>query len=310
MNFRSPTKEALPWPDLGSFYDYNIVVPKRGGLGNQLFQYAAALRGAAETGGSVFWVPSDNPLRRPDIQLEDLVGPQPRATAAQMASFLWPPPDMSCWLSQWNRRGRRKLNLGRVVWRIPDGIMEQIELSFWGRTLLFDAFFQDPAYYEPMLQEVVDRILSRRPVPTDTASDELAVSFRVGADFREMGWCLPWEFYENAASSLDPQRQCIIRVICDEPAAVAEYNNRFHNCGWSIAHSPANSRHKAINDFWHLAHAGRLVLSCSTFAWWAAVVNEKLYSGTPGRIVAPDPWQPVYRNRLVRSSWRTLHSGG
>ena len=53
--------------------------------------------------------------------------------------------------------------MGRPVWRLTDGIMEQVESPVCGRGLLFASFFQAPCCFEPALDRVVRQILERRP---------------------------------------------------------------------------------------------------------------------------------------------------
>lgn len=292
--------------DLGGLSADRIVVCKRGGLGNQLFQYAAALQGRRLTGARLAFTKTDDDLRSRDIQLEDLVGELPAAGARDMAAFLWPPPWSPLWVSRWNRRLRRRLGIGRVVWRVEDGIMEQIEASFFGRYLLFDGLFQSPGCFEPTLPEVVEHILRQRPAGADDAPDAIAVSFRLGEDFTSLGWSLPWDFYRQAIDRLDPESQRVLWPVSDVPLTTPRLAQFLASLGRRVEVPAAVGTSKSLSDFWNLARAAKVVLSPSTFAWWAAVVGDRIHSGRTEAVVFPDPWYPREKAFLRRPGWEKI----
>jgi len=283
-----------------------IVVLRRGGLGNQLFQHAAALAAARATGAPIHYTVTDEPLRAKDPQLEDLVGPLPAATTAQLARFLWPPPWTPRRFLRLARRLRWSLGIGRPVWRLADGLLEQAERPYWGDGMLFDSMFLSPACYEPGLARVVDEVLARRPAWAVRRPDITAVNFRTAADFGRNGWVLPWTYCEAALEAIDPARSGTIWAIGDEPAAARAAAERLREAGWRVDTPEAGGSARGLDDFWNLARAGRLVMSASTFTWWAAVVGDAM-AGSDGRLVAcPDPWQPPRNGFLRRPTWRAV----
>lgn len=289
--------------ELGSLFANRIVVCKRGGLGNQLFQYAAALQGRKLTGARLVFTKTDDDLRSRDIQLEDLVGELPAARTRDMAAFLWPPPWSPLWMSRWNRRLRRRFGIGRVVWRVEDGIMEQIEASFFGRHLLFDGLFQSPGCFESTLPEVVEHILTRRPVGAEDAREAIAVSFRLGEDFTSLGWSLPWDFYRQAIERLDPESQRVVWPVSDVPLTTPQLAQFLERLGRRVEVPEVVGSSKSLSDFWNLARAGKVILSPSTFAWWAAIVGDHIHSGRKEAVVFPDPWYPREKAFLRRPGW-------
>jgi hypothetical protein len=93
----APTPSAQPRLSLDGFHDYSIVVLRRGGLGNQLFQHAATLGVSMTTGGTVVYARSDETIHSHAVQLhavqlhavqlEDFVGTVPRVISK--STFTW-----------------------------------------------------------------------------------------------------------------------------------------------------------------------------------------------------------------------------
>lgn len=287
-----------------------IVVLRRGGLGNQLFQHAAAIAGSRAAGGNVFYTPSDDMLRVKDPQLEDLVGDLPRATSAQLTRFLWPPAWTPRSAMMWARRFRWRFDIGRPVWRLADGIMEQVERPFLGDGLLYDALFQAPSCFEPGLGAVVAQVLERRPAWASRRDDVVAVNFRTAADFRSLGWVLPWAYYEAALERVDPDRRRTLWPIGDERVTVDGAADRLRAAGWRVESPGGHAARPGLNDFWNLARAGSLVMSTSTFTWWAAVVGDEMSRAASRIVTFPTPWQPPDKTFLKRDSWLAVEYSG
>lgn len=287
-----------------------IVVLRRGGLGNQLFQHAAAIAGSRARGVRVFYTRSDDVLRAKDPQLEDLVGALPEATSLQLAGFLRPPAWTPRPAVMWARRLRWRFGIGRPVWRLADGIMEQVERPFWGTGLLYDGLFQAPSSFEPGLAEVVAQVLQRRPAWAVRRDDVTAVNFRTAADFRSLGWVLPWKYYDAALERVDPERRRAVWPIGDERATVDEAVDRLRLAGWRVESPEGHAAHPGVNDFWNLARAGSLVMSTSTFTWWAAVVGDAMAQDASRLVTCPTPWQPPENTLLRRAAWLAVEYHG
>lgn len=287
-----------------------LIVLRRGGLGNQLFQHAAVIAASRVTGGSVFYTPSDEMLRAKDPQLEDLVGALPRATTAQLARFLWPPAWTPRPAVMWARRLRWRFGIGRPVWRLMDGVMEQVERPVWGDGLLYDSLFQTPACFEHGLAHVVGQVLERRPAWAVRRDDVIAVNFRTAADFRSRGWVLPWTYYEAALDRIDPDRRRTLWPIGDEQARVDEAADRLRAAGWPVKAPDGGAARPGLNDFWNLARAGSLVMSSSTFTWWAAVVGDAIAEGATREVACPSPWRPPTKTFLKRDGWLAITYDG
>jgi len=289
--------------DLEQYRGYPIVVQRRGGAGNQLFQYAAARQAARIVGAPVRFTPTDTRVRVRDIQLEDFIGPLVSARNRDLFRFLLLPPNAPCWMVEWNRRLRRKLRWGRVVWKREGGVMEQIEQSFWGHHLLFDAYFQDPAFFKNGLAETLAAIAARRPANAPVMEHVISVNIRTGRDFQALGWTLPWSYYERAIERLDPDHSHTVWLVGDERGRLDELAARFRKSGRDVAIAPALTDQPPWDDFWNMARTRKLVMSRSTYCWWAATMNDHLHDGETGRIIAPVPWLPSRAGKIIPHHW-------
>ena len=122
-----------------------------------------------------------------------------------------------------------------------------------------------------------------------------------GGDYRGLGWQLDIDYYERSLTLLgDPS---VVRIVTDDRAAGEEVAAMCTRCGWACAvESPGAS---AVDDFWTLAAARRLVMSNSTFCWWAAQVGDAHWgAGSAGRVVVfPQQWVLGYGGHLRQDSW-------
>lgn len=289
--------------NLQPFRGYTIVVQRRGGAGNQLFQYAAARQAAHDLGAPVVFTRTDTGIRAADIQLEAFTGILPAVHGRDLASFLLLPPGSPCWLVEWNRRLRRKLRIGRVVWKLEGGVMEQIEQSFWGRRLLFDAYFQNPAHFRKGLPDTLREIASHRPANASMMREVIGVNLRTGADFMAAGWALPLDYYDEALDVLDPDHACTVWLIGDEPDRLQDFIPHFEKAGRVVSLAPSLTSDRQWDDFWNMARVHKLVMSRSTYCWWAAAMNDYLHQDAPERIVAPRCWLPARAKEIIPSHW-------
>ena len=303
----TPTPSVQPRLSLDGFQGSSIVVLRRGGLGNQLFQHAAALGVSMATGGNVVYARSDETIRRHAIQLEDFVGTLPKASSADLARFLWPADWLPRRLLRDYRKLRWSLRIGRPLWRPPQSYMEQVERSFWGRSLLLDGFFQTPDWFAAGLPRVVMQVMERCPPDARPREDVIAVHVRAGRDFRQLGWCLPWEYYRTAIERIDPQRTAVVWPITDERDAEEDIRRRLEAAGWRVEQPDRFTGRKERDDFWNLARARCMVISKSTFAWWAAVVGDSIWPSGARQIICPaSPPEGFSFPVPVQTGWLSL----
>ncbi len=281
-----------------------IFVQRRGGLGNQLFQHAVAVQLARQGGGGAVYTATDSSLRPDAIQLEGLVGPLPPASWGDRFRFLVPPIGTPWRISRLHGRLPGGVGLGRVIWNEAGELVERLERPWIGGGVLLNGYFQSLDWVEGGLDEVCGQILARRPTAAALSEGVVAVHLRTGDDFQRAGWTLPLSYYEAALDGLDPERESLVWLIGDSRDGQADLARRLERRGWRIGEPTRPAGTKELDDFWSLASARRLVLSCSTFAWWAAVTGDAWWGRQRHAVICPDPWRPAIRKKLRREHWK------
>ena len=170
------------------------------------------------------------------------------------------------------------------------------------RAIVLDGFFQDITLYEgawPRIKAWFD--------PPDRGfltldPDHLVVSVRRG-DFVESGRSLSADAYDMAiwAATAGWRR---LAIVTDDPS------DPFHD-HFRRSYSRSVTIYSGLDDFEMLANATQLVLSHSTFAWWAAML------GSPSEVIVPvpdgSPWsesgktEGLYLNPHL-DNWRWLEA--
>lgn len=245
-----------------------IIVRLRGGLGNQLFQYAAARRLAllhrTEVKADLTQWRADGRTDRP-ILLGHFMAPLSLATPADMAQAR--PLHV--------REG--SFTFHPAMLRMPDNILVD---GYWQSESYFsDAaaiIRRDLAFRNPVLMEKAradaDRVRSTHGRPL------VAVHVRRGdytwpgtrPAFHELS--LGW--YRHAMSLFPPHTNFL--VFSDDP----EWCRR----NFSGERIEVMDTGSALSDFAMMRCCGHYIVANSTFSWWAAYLSEN----PKARIIAPD----------------------
>ena len=280
-----------------------IVVQFSGGIGNQLFQYAAALVLASQTGSSIQCLPTDSPLRSNEPSLEALLGILPKPRRSQLIRFGLLP----CFAHpRLRRRWRQLMNLlglRQQVWAGGCKYRETIERPLLGSGLLLAGYFQSLDWASGSLDTIATTILRKIPAKVQRRPDVIAISLRTGADFKQNQWTLPNSYYQSALLRIPESRSQRIWVIgdCERDARIMA--SKLSSDGWNVEQPPSHGNAKIVNDFWNLASARTIILSNSTFAWWSAVIGDYYHPTGQHNVIFPDPWLPAANLDLLINTW-------
>jgi hypothetical protein len=227
-------------------------------LGNNLFQYALG-RVVAETNALALAcsrhqsapAAGASSANRELLGLEDCVDafadvpmqlPGAHVNAPTLSYETWPN-------SPW--RGHR-LDLGHVL--APPGARVRLR-----------GYFQRFEYYAPYMPRIRRWYELARPgTNLSLTSPDVVVNIRRGSDFGQRGWVLPVTYYSTLLRSLPDIGTVFVcgRGVDDEIVEGL--------ASWS----PVYQSGGPMTDFAMMVSASRLVLSNSTFAWWAAVLSH------------------------------------
>jgi len=270
----------------------------KGGLGNQLFQFAAAtnVRGVGA-------VRAIHPRTTAQLDLAstvtDLVVPWSRLDRIRLGEVL----DSA---TGWRRLARVALtpvrrSVARRTATSGSALAQAFESpeEFCPQPLVLDGYFQHPDWFSSVESDLLDRLVEA--APAEWAPDSTPVLHVRAGDYVHLGWNLEQSYYQRALAHLgEPSR---LRIVTDDPRAGSQIAAMCAREGWEVASMPVLSN--ALDDFWCLAGAQRLVMSNSSFCWWAARLGDHRWEGTsPNRVVvAPEQWVLGHGQVLLHQTW-------
>jgi len=277
-----------------------VFVRLTGGVGNQLFQVAAG----AGIGGlqRVRVLPARS---NGQLSLADLA-PGLAACAGPLESRIARSALARGALAQ--GPGRSGGPLGNVIRRrtarqgtdVSDAFLPRPSSARTAR--LLDGYFQHPTWFGDGLAEVADALAKTAPAG---CGHETVVHAR-GGDYADLGWSLQDEYYRRAIAALG--RPAALHVVSDDADLAQRIVRIASETGW-VATTSSNS---AVDDFWAIALATRLVMANSSFSWWAATVGDVIAPGRGGgrTVTFPRGWVNGHGDVLRSEHWIAIDSKG
>jgi hypothetical protein len=174
------------------------------------------------------------------------------------------------------------------------------------RRLRVKGFFQHPSWFEPTLGEVTSRIWSTvGPHASHLVNlDATVIAVRLG-DYLRLGWELTAPYYERAIEALGDVDGPIWIMSDDPDAARRLLAPILDERGLRDSPPPQLDVEGPMRDFALMCVARNVIMSNSTFCWWATVTGQLQGGQVPKRIVCPMPWLPAQGSTvaLVRPDW-------
>ena len=150
---------------------------------------------------------------------------------------------------------------------------DRLRTDLTARKIVLDGWFQRYEYYRPFRRRIQDWLQPEASLATRPADDDLVVNVR-RTDYVRLGWALPFSFYDEAIQRAGAKAGHIW-IITDAPKD--PFFKRFK------AWRPRFFGGSVLEDLAFMAQARRLVISQSTFCWWAT------FLGNPEEVYAPLP---------------------
>ena len=251
-----------------------------GGLGNQLFQLAAA-RALDPDGDGRLVLGTPNGQTAVE-ELAPALAPALGADELQRVASV--PADLRC---------------SQPLGELPAAFVPRP--TFNRRPVVLKGYFQHPDWYTDSLASMVDDLLAA--APPDIAQRVLAggrsvVSVR-GSDYLSLDRHLAPGYYVAAMNAISPEAATVASEDLDRAQIIAGVLSVI---GWNVAPPSAAS---AVDDFWSIAVAPMVVMANSTFCWWATQVGDELYRrlGRPRTVVAPAEWIRGHGRELLAREW-------
>lgn len=287
-----------------------LVIEFKGGIGNVLFQYAAASSLASAAGATL--VTSRTSHRERGLLTSYLGHAPPLASRfRERATLGWSVSD-----PRPVRLGMRLL--GRIARQLSSAPNWNAE-PFRARPEQRDAssplgrlhgYFQHPSWFDDQAPAIAQSIHGH--VVRDFAATRpyVAVHLRRG-DYLRLGWALPLAYYRAALALTRAQMGMPVVVVGDDELAVEGLKTVLRSAGFDLlarddAVSPPPER-DARGDFVVVSLGADVVLANSTFSWWGARTGDSV-SSDPDRIVTfPAGWLTGRNpNVLLRPGWHLV----
>ena len=273
-----------------------VVIRLVGGLGNQMFQYAAAL-GLAARQNRILKVDKSGCVtcqHRP-YQLDCLKVPQDLYTGAplfQPVSNL-----IAARVIQMIKLDVLKAGLFRKgVYREPHYHFDPAFFDLSGTEILLNGYFQSPRYFESVAALLRERFQPAAPLSAKAAdwaakiaASPCSVSLHVRrGDYLEaphsaLQDALDRGYYDRAVNLI----QCLVGerveffLFSDEPDFVTEAFAELPR-----AHVVRSDPHKSWEDMFLMARCRHNIIANSSYSWWGAWLNPD----EGKRVIAPVRW--------------------
>ena len=133
--------------------------------------------------------------------------------------------------------------------------------------LIVGGLFQRYEYYQPHKKNIKQWLDFDKPSP-QAGDNDLVIHIRIG-DFKDLGWLLPFSFYEKCIDYAKPSK---IYLVTDSPkdSYFSQFDKYNHEI---ISESP-------WDDFAFISSSAQICVANSTFSWWAAFLSNasKIYA--------------------------------
>ncbi len=278
-----------------------MFVSLDGGIGNLLFQYAAALHLTENHGYDVKFVEvSDGLFQR----LESYVGKSPIQMASWPAEQIYAPrPDTS------DQRGTLTYRMAGLLTRpatsrwIRDYVSAPLRLP---RNIKYlKGYFQHPSWYEPVIEQILSQLEDTASEKTSVVPNDITVVHLRRSDYVRLGWDLPLDYYLSAISNLGLKDGSPIAVFSDDQVVRELFGQMLTSRGFSLA--TFSGATTAQQDFYRMANARRIVMSNSTFCWWASKLAQRIHGGGEITVVCPQTWLPLSGSDvLIDPTWQRV----
>jgi hypothetical protein len=287
----------------------SVEVQFLGRLGNNLFQYALGRILAEEMGMQLKCLA---PSHLGSYATETAV--QPSSTLPALKDFF---PNISFEIpGDEITYPEERYVLGERFWSGHGVPVQNIIARRSKSKIVLKGFFQRYEYLLPYKDRIKEWYkIKPRAKSFAFDNDDVVVSIRRGADYAVHGWRLHLSYYKNALRSMNPKTVYVVGTGVDNEVLDALSNfNPIHLSG------------EPIEEFCIIMAANKIILSNSTFAWWAAWLSKAtdIVYPRPERywgiecpdvnlevpeeryryidVIGSDRWQPFERNPDVSLS--------
>lgn len=261
-----------------TFFKKELLVILRGGLGNQLFIYAASKKISRELG---------------ILKIKYIFN------IDTLKNFI----DIRYFIKNLDIKGYNKGNnqnffkiflTNKIFYKNINDNIKYIRFYFWQKKFLLNGYFQNKRWYKDELFEITNNIFSHNLIKKlkKIPKHDLVISFRRG-DYVKLGCALNLNYYYLAINRLQLKKYEKIKIITNEGSIPEEFLNYLTKKKLKVLKNKNyySKKNKSLVDFLTLIKSKKLIMSNSSFCWWAAVCRNKLGFSSKN-VIYPKFWTP------------------
>lgn len=133
------------------------------------------------------------------------------------------------------------------------------------RKIILDGWFQCHSYYRPYREQILQWLAFDPAIRAPALRPQVVVNVR-RTDYVWRGWALPYSFYERALRQLLPHGGGDVWIVTDDRAD--PFFRQFSS--WK----PKFFNGHALEQMLFMTRAAHLIMSQSTFSWWATFLGD------------------------------------
>ena len=266
----------------------DVLTNLYGGLGNQLFQYAATLHAMPIVGATSYELlvleGHDDGLTIGDFLPVRMRYPT-RSDRARWTEFARLGGPLSPVLTRTSALYERTTTRRLIKQTSP---FDDVVPLAKGRAIKLEGFFQNPGWYLDSWSTVADSLVHHAPLGYEglVAEQRTVLHVRRG-DYIRAGWDMAPRYYLDAIAGLDIAGRDVV-IVSDEPSFVPWLGEVIASVGCRVLPPVPLTGVPAMDDFWNIAAGGCIVMANSTYSWWAASIATARSGDV--QVGYPSPW--------------------
>jgi hypothetical protein len=297
------------------------VVDLKNQFGNQLFQFAAAKQLELDGASVVFsdrFKQASGAASTGLARMEQFLGATlPLASAfEELATGYLPPrvfksPFVDFVLNSPILPSRYR------IFPFPDFDPKPATMPHWSLYRI-RGYFQHRSWFERSLSSVITLLeMTTSEMRASLPSFDLCVHLRRG-DYLNFGWDLSFDYYVRCLEVM-PSRISSVVVTSDDPLVAMTFALYLKSNGYdaltatqleSNGDTSQRQLDPVLYDFCLMANAKNVIMSNSTFCWWATALGDSVNERPHERLVAyPRGWLgflPDDSDGLVQATWQQI----
>ena len=117
--------------------------------------------------------------------------------------------------------------------------------------------------------------------------EQTCIQIRRG-DYVTSGFALSKKYYIESLKKIDPDKKYPVMIMSDEIFAVEAIENYCKKNGYKINYNEVQN--DPFVDFKLIARSKNIIMSNSTFCWWATSLGDKIFGSINKKVIYPKYW--------------------